>query len=86
MKNLTPAKLGAEQARLEGELARIQHEEEMAVAFEAAGGVVLDEKGKPEVPVTLQDIGIVNRRTARRNGLRNPKRERRMAVPKGKRR
>lgn len=39
----------------------------------------------PKKELTLQDIGIVNRRSARQAGLRNPKKPRKMAVPKAKR-
>lgn len=62
---------------------------DLADAFEAAGGVVLDsnsgQQAKPEP--TLGDVGIMNRRDARRAKLYGPKRGQRgsMAIP-GKRR
>lgn len=75
----------------EARLAAIQryNEEQAKIAEEVArqkarGGVELDARGKPEVPVTLSDVGIVNRRTARAAGLRNPRKHRGMAVPKAR--
>lgn len=39
-------------------------------------------KRKADAEKRLEELGIVNRATARRAGLRNPKKQRRMKVPK----
>jgi hypothetical protein len=61
--------------------------EQFDAGLRAMGGVVLDPakpQAKPEP--TLGDIGIMNRRDARRAGLYGPKRgmRGRMAIPKGR--
>lgn len=51
-----------------------------AVEMNADGSVELDLN-----TATLGDVGIHNRRAARAAGIRHPKRERKMAVPKRRR-
>ena len=54
--------------------------------LKAMGAVELDSDGQPEKVLTMSDVGIHNRRDARRAGLKNPSRSRTMALPRAAKR